>query len=534
MTAETIDVPAQPAVQRPAGAAPGPAEEPTGPLWRRTWWRAVLVPLTVCAPIVALAPTADHRFNIYWHGGMFRDNPLGIVTHTLRSLPGYLGMGNFRPLGRMVEKSLDLFAYTLGDLFGLPANVAFRLVSFLSAIVLTVVAVLLAESVVARGRLFRRAPSRLAAAVPFAVGGGFVAAGSASPVVLFGGLYLLSAALVLGVGAAACRVDPDRARLGWWRALLLVAGGATLACVNEIAYLALPFATAAVLLRGRIVLGLSLRRVLTNVPARMLGLLWLGFLPVFGTVRAIIYGYCADGECYRGSDIVLGPAVLAAEPVRLVAWLPPLMWGVATEGSGKPWPAGLLAVAAATVLGVLAWRAIRDLPRLSMVDRRQALGLAGAALALLVLGATVGALNGDVQSYVADGRWGQGWRDTAVTAAAGALLLTALVHAVSARKAVTAGLVVVLAASAVVSTTANKRFADRLGSRDPAILANRVAQEMAEFERGSTGDFRRCALRTEFRIMYADSAFSLRRFDQSLDVASRQLAGVPFCAEAGR
>ena len=34
--------------------------------------------------------------------------------------------------------------------------------------------------------------------------------------------------------------------------------------------------------------------------------------------------------------------------------------------------------------------------------------------------------------------------------------------------------------------------------------------------------------------MYADAAFSLRRFDESLDVAARQTAGVPFCAGAGR
>jgi hypothetical protein len=283
-----------------------------------------------------------------------------------------------------------------------------------------------------------------------------------------------------------------------------------------------------------VVLGLSLRRVLTNGPARRLGLLWLGFLPVFVAVRAVIYGHCADGECYRGSDIVLGPAVLAAEPVRLVAWLPPLMWGVATDGGSRPWLAGLLPLLALAVLGVLAWRAIRDLPRLSTVDRAQALGLSGAALALLVLGATVGALNGDVQSFVADGRWGQGWRDTAITAAAGALLITALAHVVSARRAVTTALVLVLAATAVVSTAANKRFADRLGSREPAILANRVAQEMAQFDRGSTGDLRRCALRAEFFVMYADSAFSLRRFDQSLDVAGRQIAGVPFCSTAGR
>lgn len=533
MTAETIDVPAPPAVPGPVDAVPAPAGAPAGPLWRRTWWRAALVPLTVCAPIVALAPTADHRFNIYWHGGMFRDDPLGIVTHTLRTLPGYLGMGNFRPLGRMVEKSLDLAAYTLGDLVGLPANVAFRLVSFVSAIVLTVAAVLLAESVVARGRLFRRAPSRLAAAVPFAVGGGFVAAGSASPLVLFGGLYLLSAALVLLVAAAACRVDPERARLGWWRALLLVVAGATLACVNEIAYLALPFATVAVLLRGRFVLGLPVRRLSANAPARVLGLLWLGFLPVFGTVRAIIYDHCSDGECYRNSDIVLGPDVVVAEPARLAAWFPPVMWQVATGGTGR-WLLGLLPIAVLAVLGVLAWRAVRDLRHLSAVARGPALALAGAALCLLVLGATLAAINGEVQTLVTRGDWGQGWRDTAVTAPAGALLLTALVHAVSTRRIVGAVLVAVLAVAAVGSAAANNRFADRLGSRAPAVLANRVAQEMAEFDRSEAGDLRRCALREEFRTMYADAAFSLRRFDESLDLAARQTAGVPFCAGAGR
>src|SRR4051795_12943271 len=105
-------------------------EPPAASLWRRALLRAALVPLTVLAPLVALAPTADHRFNIYWHGGLFRDDPLRIVPHTLDSLPGYLRAGNFRPLGRMLEKTLDLAAYALGDVFAVPANVAFRLVSF--------------------------------------------------------------------------------------------------------------------------------------------------------------------------------------------------------------------------------------------------------------------------------------------------------------------------------------------------------------------------------------------------------------------
>ena len=60
------------------------------------------MPFVVLMPLVALAPTADHRFNLYWHGGLFRDDPLRIVPHTLHSLPGYLTLGNFRPLGRML------------------------------------------------------------------------------------------------------------------------------------------------------------------------------------------------------------------------------------------------------------------------------------------------------------------------------------------------------------------------------------------------------------------------------------------------
>ena len=166
MTASLLDVPKQNVAVRFGVEGP-----PAGVLWRRALLRAALVPLIVLTPLVALAPTADHRFNVYWHGALFRDDPLRIVPHTLDSLPGYLRAGNFRPLGRMLEKLLDLAAYTLCDVFGLPANVALRLVSFAAAALLCGAALLLAESVVARGALLRRPPSTLAAVVPFAAGG---------------------------------------------------------------------------------------------------------------------------------------------------------------------------------------------------------------------------------------------------------------------------------------------------------------------------------------------------------------------------
>ena len=326
---------------------------------------------------------------------------------------------------------------------------------------------------------------------------------------------------MLGVAAAICRVER---RIGWCRAGLLVLGGAALASFNEIAYLALPLATVAVVVRRRMILRRSAAAV------RALAFLWLGFLPVFVAVRLVIRGYCAAGECYRGSDLAIGAGAVEAVPVRVVAWLPPLMWRAATQGGPRTWPVGAVTVLALLVLGWLAWRAAGDLPRLRPVGRRQAYGLAAVALAAVALAATLGSLNADVQALVARHRWGQGWRDTAVTAAAGAVLLTAILHGVLRRRLV--AVLVLATLVATVSTAANKSYRDQSATRAPARLADRIAQEMADFDRTPAGDARRCALRTEFRARYADSAFSLERFDQSLDVAAKQQAAMPFCGLA--
>jgi hypothetical protein len=518
---------------RPAAAA----------LWWRALLRAVLVPLPVLAPLIALAPSRDHRFNVYWHGGLFRDHPLRIVPHTVDSLPGYLKMGNFRLFGRMLEKLLDLIAYGLGDVLGLPVNVAFRLVSFVAAVLLCVTAVLFAESLVAPGRLLSRPPSTLAAAVPFAVAAGFVAAGGGSPVVLFGALYFCSAALVLGVVALLCRIGLGTRLRPWWIVPLLIAGAA-LAAFNEIAYFALPLATVALAARGRLVLGAPWRRVLTAAPARALALMWLGFAPVFGAVRMVILNYCSAGRCYKGSDIRFGPETPAALPVRLFAWLPPLTWRSAAHGSG--WLSGVVPVVALVVLGALAWHAVRDLPRLSEVPRRSAVAVVLAAGGLVVFGAVIGSLNADVQQMVAAGRWGQGWRDFAVTTTAGGVLVAAAAHAVRGRQGAPAShavrgrrwvpvaLIALLAVTATVSATANKRYRDRTMAAPSAILADRLSQEMTDFDHTPAGDARRCALRAEFRSMYATFPYSLSRFDVSFDAAARQRAGVPFCTGVTR
>ncbi|GAA2671602.1 hypothetical protein [Actinoplanes palleronii] len=541
MTAETSI-----ATPRPdAGAGPRPtlAASPSWrPVWRGIVLRAALVPLIVMSPLVAVAPSADHRFNVYANGARYLSRPWELFGEAIRSVPQYLNLGNFRPLGRMVEWALDAVTFGLVDLFGLPANVALRLVSFATAILLTLATLVLAECVVSRGRPFAGPPSLITAVLPFALGGGFVAAGRTSTTVLFGGLYFLTAAMVLLVAALAARTV-GRIRLGTRLGVLAVLLGAVLAAFNEMAYLALPLATAAAVIRARTVLGLTWRETFRGAGARFTGLLWAGFLPVAVPVRALIADKCADGNCYSGSDVAPAGA-LGAMPNRLTSWLPPLMWQRATEGpyGHTLGPALLLAL---LVLLLLVRRFWADLPRCDTPDRRQALALAGIGLSALILAAGMGALNEQVQRLATAGWWGLGWRDSALAGAGGALLTVAVLTGVFARGhrsarghriGVLTG-VLMLVLIAAVSTSANRDFRAAGASEKAAYLHDRVAQEVVDFDRSAAGDARRCTLRDQFRATLPPARRSgyppeMRRFDQAVDTAAGKLAGRPFCTEA--
>ncbi|WP_433297013.1 hypothetical protein ACQP2F_39885 [Actinoplanes sp. CA-030573] len=522
MTAEIVDVPQQ---AGPAAVPPW-AEATTERPWRGLWWRCALVPLVVLTPLVTLTPSADHRFNVYSNGGLYLTHPWRLPVTAVRTVPQFLDLGNFRPLGRILEWSLDTAAFALTAFLGIPANIGLRVVSFAAAIVLTVAAVVLAEAVTARRpRLFGAPPSTAAAVLPFAIAAGLVAAGRLSTTVLFGGLYLTTSALVLGVAAWACRAR----RAG----VLVVVLGAALAAFNELAYLAVPLATAAVLLRGRVVLGLRWLspETLRGPSVRFAALLWVGFLPVFVPVRLLIRQRCAGGGCYVGSDIALGGAA-GALPNRMASWLPPLMWPRAT-GGGLPHLAAAVPVLALLALAVLAWWTLRGLRGRPQLDRRQATGLAGVALVLLVLAGTLASLNAEVQDLAAAGVLGSGWRDSGLATVAGSLLVVALW-----RRFVPV-LLTVLVLAGTVSAAANEDFRDATAAGRYPYLYDRIAQEVAGFDRTPAGDARRCALRAAFiqtstANHHGVNQREVERFDMSLDRATRQLSGRRFCTAAPR
>ncbi len=461
-------------------APPRPVQAPpaTGGAWRRLAVRCALAPAAVLVALATLPPHPD----VYRHGATVRNNPWALLTENLTTIPLYLRYGTFRPLGRLADWSADLAAYLLMELVRLPAGIALRLVATLTAIVLAGVVVVCAEAVTARGRMFASPPGRTLALLPFAVAGCLVAGGPPRP---------LSIAVVLGVTAWLCR--------GPRRVFAVVAAGAALAAYDEVAVFAPLLATIVVAVRAWLVCGSGRAETLRRL--RPAGLLWLGFLPVYVPIRVVL------GERgHRGYEW------------GLISWLPPVQWNTAMLQVTRP--SLLVLLVALVAFAVLAWRTAGELGRLPNLDRRPAAGLAVTGAAVLLVGASV---------------------DRGLAAAGGVLLLVGLLGArdsVAVHRLSLAGLALVAAGSAVV----NQAYAGAQNRYPDALVVTAIAGEIAHFDPSDAGDARRCALRDRFAELTAGAGYgplqaqelpgtysAVARLDVSLDMATVQLHGEPYC-----
>jgi hypothetical protein len=296
--------------------------------WRRLGVRCAIVPAAVLLPLATLAPGAGRQENVYWHGSSVRSMPWTLITENLRTIPMYLDAGSFGPLGRMVEWSLDVAVYVLTESLRLPTEIGLAVLSAITAVVLTGAVVVFAEALTARDRMFSAPPAGVFVLLPFAM------AGCLAATVLSGAFSFLSVALVLAVAAWICR--------GPARVVPVLAAGLAVAAFNEVAALALPLATLAVLVRWRI------------EAVRPLVLLWLGFLPLYVPMRLLMHRRPVAGE-----------AVTVAGVIR---------------------PGMVVVALAVLAFGVLAVPALKEVGGFAGLDRRQASALAACAAALLVLG----------------------------------------------------------------------------------------------------------------------------------------------------
>ncbi|HWS36503.1 MAG TPA: hypothetical protein VN408_27675 [Actinoplanes sp.] len=467
---------------------------------------------------MTLTPYADDQVNVYAYGGVYLHRPWWLPVDAFGAVPYFLGVGNFRPLGRTYEWSQNVAVLSLSDFFGVPANIGLRIVAVVAAMLVTASAVWFAAAVISGGRPTAAPPARPIVLLPFAIGAGLIAAGQVSTTVVFSGLYFVSSALVLLVAAwAAAAVG--RPRLGVWRGVAAVLIGAAIAGFNEMACLAIPLALTVVTVRARLVVGLPWREFARDSGIRAALLLVAGYLPVLVPVRMIIQRACADGGCYEGSAVSVAGAA-ATFPHRMVAWLPPLAWESADVTT--------VAVLSAVALSIVGLPVLRSLAGLPAASRPQAAALAITGTAVLVLGSAVAALNVWMQEAAAQGLYGVGWRDSMLTTVGGSILILAVIGA--ARRSVTVLALVLLIATGALSTSANSAYRRGTVASGQAPLHNRIAQEFADFDHTAAGDDRRCDLRD--RLVASKARANERRLDLILEVAARQSSGQRFCSRA--
>jgi hypothetical protein len=519
----------------PAPLAP-PHDDADGPGWRGRWGRAIALPLLVMLPLVGAVPLSDSRYNAYRFGGAYAQRPWELLTDPITSIPRYLDYGNFRPLGRLLERGLDALAYAVSTALTMPLPTPLRLTHLAAVAVLVVALLVLAETVTSPTPLRATRPSAATALLPLTLAATLVAAGRTSSVIVFTDLYALSAALVFGVAAVTARhaLLVDRAIRRWWL-LGAVLVGAALAIVNEVAYLAVPLAWVAAVLRGRLTLRRTWRELVGSAATKLLVAGTVGFAVVFLPVRIMLAVRCADGSCYDGSDVSLGWGLLPTLGHRLVSWVPAVGWYAATREAPAQWylppdPVTWLVLGA---IVVVALRLLRDAASLRLLTGRQTLALAGLGATILLLVASLVALSADVQGQVMDG-WaiGSGWRDTLMVGAGGSLLLTAglLAPQLSRRprtRALVLGLLVLLAIGAAL---ANQGQARGLAGRADAALHQDIAVAVTTFRPDAAGDAYRCELFARFVDSIPDQAHNHRRLDAALNATTQARYGQDFCS----
>jgi hypothetical protein len=514
----------------------------------RTSWRSLvawtaIVPTLVMLPLLGMPARADKRFHLYRFGGGYLERPWAVVGDQIRRIPDFLDLGNFRPLGRMVEQTQNLIVFAVADALRLPVHVPMRALGFVAIGAVAVLTLLLAAALLNDGPLGVSPPAPTLAVVPLGVAVVLVAAGSRSTVVLYTDLYFTAAALTLVAALWAARVQHLRSTSVTAVSVAAAAGGGlVLASFNELTYLGPPVAIAAVAARGLLTMRLPWRVWLRTGAVKLLAIGSLAFAVVFVPVRLEIARRCGDGSCYDASDIDVSGMTVGLLGHRSLSWWPPSTWRVAvTEDVTGHWylsrnPVLVLAAVALVLAGIWAFRRLGAQPDGTLAG---AGAVAGVGVVLLILPALLATSSaGNQELWRAGWEAGAGWRDTtyyvpgvALLATAATLAATVALRAASplARRFVAAVLTGLLVLGSLGALGANKTFGNRDGDRIESGVHARIALAMVHFERTPAGNRYRCGLIDEFEAIRRVDERDVRQLTQGLDTAAGVRYGVSFC-----
>lgn len=488
----------------------------------REWrWPAVAASFAVAAaaPSIGASPEADERFHIYTHTARFGANPWRLVKHAFETVPDFLDRGNFRPLGRIVEWSGQVFVGELSLLLNIPINISLGILRLISVAALASAVLWLASAVLERpGATDSR--SGLLPACALMVGSSFLVSQTGGPVNLFAWLYLGTGALVVLAARLLANAELYTGSLSRRRGILFVFLGVALASTNEVTAIAIPLGLVVIVTRS-LVLRVSLGRAITRMPAiRAWGLQLVGFLAVFVPVRLVIAARCTGVDCYSASDVALTSAYPETVVGRMATGFVPTQWAEGMSSDSLDALAGRSGIAVLIGFVVIVTPVIVSYVRKwGAIDAQAPDSVSVAALGLLGAGLAFAATSLISLSQVLQDpslRVGLAWRDSALATPGIALSLAALLVSIAHNERLRASVaprlgIATVGIFAVFMSFMTTWSVGEATKADPErVLNNRIAFEAVVFSEGAEANAYRCGLLAAWTESYRDKNWEWR------------------------
>ena len=471
-------------------------------------------------PLTGFALQAEQRRAVVRAAREFGSSPLAVAHFAVDTVGLFLRAGNFRPLGRFLEKAEHAFAFEAAEATSLSLHsvqgvLRLALVAALAMTAAQVVSAVMRSAGVANQR-------SLLAVYSLVLGTTLVASHHLSSLTAFPVLFLGSPLLILAVSLAVARdADMQPRPLSWHEPMTMALLGAASAMVYDLVYMAPALGAVFIVVRAAVA-GQGARDLLRTAAVRRWAALAAGFLAVFVPVRAVIAALCSAHYCNPASEIVLSADVAQLAGERVLTGAPPAGWAHTAERVAPygyragladlagNWLVAVLVVAAV----VLCARSARALLRGSGIEPAALRRLAAPLAILGALTALIPALMVSLsrETQASPPGVGEAWRDSLVVQIGWSFIIFAAIAASLAwargrrgPRIVVAVVVGAVLCAGLSATLINNQRLGLIGRGTPTtMLVRQMSSAVVHVDLSEGGNARRCGLIDAYSDLYPE------------------------------
>lgn len=519
-----------------------------GILSRREIKISLVLSFLVGLPSFFIRPFADDVFMLYLPEHFAGSHPMWILFRVIEEIPGYIQLGVFRPLSRLIFYTenwavLRLSVFNGISPFVVKAGVRMIVLLFL----LTSISLFIRQASEKMGMDHKKKNPGLfveqfGILFPILFSSLFILRyPGQNPVVLFPTLYLFSACIVfLTPYLVARKSNEDQ---GCCRKYCLFAFGllgAAIASMIEITYVAIPVAAIygfVLYLNGDFsnlkkfnLVSFLKDRTIQNILA-----ISIGFIAVFAPARFAIHSACSVKECYQAASIQLDTDVIGLTGTRMVA--PILSYTDsatrAIEAKLKHNQAEELSILIMVlIIYFLSGKYLLSHKTISPDEKGRGLfHIFIPVFTAILFASTIAGLSASLQTKSVHFA---SWRDSAITWPATAILLTLIfifmIQKISSRALLTV-FFIVFSLIPIPTLITNYRSIGKINQTDDTRIHISLANNLVYFDTSESGNTERCNIIRELRNIVRDdeSRSVANEILNYITTASMNFYNKPYC-----